>query len=312
MKKLYSIFTVALFSMALFQNAYGQAQIVASPDCGLGVGVVNLRDVPGPTGGRCFVSVTAPLSFDGYSITIYSGLGTNLTEVAIISGGLMTPSPTNTTQSIGSVEYSCAFGEISYIGLQNGPTGSLCFTPTALSISLPIKLTAFNATLNGNTSVVLNWTSEFEANSSHFGIEKSNDGKNFSTISTVKAAGMSLRPLKYSFTDANFTGTGFYRLKLVDLDGRAEYSKTVYVNGGSGSANGTLSVFPNPFRSDVQLKGINASDVNKSSIRVFNATGKEVGFKVSGSNSITIDPSLPRGIYIIRVKDQNFKLVKEN
>ncbi|RYG02789.1 MAG: T9SS type A sorting domain-containing protein, partial [Chitinophagaceae bacterium] len=139
---------------------------------------------------------------------------------------------------------------------------------------------------------------------------KSTDGKNFTTIGTIAAAGNSNAALNYAYDDKSFSGTAFYRLRLVDLDGKTEYSAVRYANGGPNAAT-TFSVFPNPFRSDVQLKGINASDVNKSNIRVFSATGKEVSYKITGANSIAIDASLPKGVYILRVKDQTYKLVKE-
>ncbi len=197
--------------------------------------------------------------------------------------------------------------QAAYVILTTG-SGS-CRVDVNEDIVTPIKLASFNAFLKGS-SVTLNWTSDQEFNSSVYSIEKSSDGKNFSAIGTVKAAGLSYSPLKYSFDDNSFSGAAYYRLKMIDIDATFEYSKVVYVNGGSG-ANGTLSVFPNPFRSDVQLKGINASDVNKANIRIFSAAGKEVNFKVTGANSISIDPSVPQGVYMLRVKGQTYKLVKE-
>ena len=61
----------------------------------------------------------------------------------------------------------------------------------------------------------------------------------------------------------------------------------------------------------MQIVGISAADVNRRSIRLYNAAGKEIGFSVTGSNAITIDASAPSGIYILRVMDKTFKLVKE-
>ena len=73
----------------------------------------------------------------------------------------------------------------------------------------------------------------------------------------------------------------------------------------------SLSVFPNPFRSEVQLKGVTTSDVNRKNVKIYNAMGGEVAYRVIGGNSIVVDPSLPKGVYILRVKGQAFKLFKE-
>ncbi|HET9276707.1 MAG TPA: T9SS type A sorting domain-containing protein, partial [Flavitalea sp.] len=88
------------------------------------------------------------------------------------------------------------------------------------------------------------------------------------------------------------------------------YTKIIYLNNGVASI-GALSVFPNPFRSEVQLKGVTASDVNSKNIKIYNAMGSEVNYRVVGGNSIAIDPSLPRGVYILRLKGEVFKLFKE-
>jgi hypothetical protein len=206
----------------------------------------------------------------------------------------------------GGAQYTCGT-IISYISLTlNGAT---CFTQVGQSASLPILLSSFTVNIKGS-SANLAWVSSQEFNSSAYVIEKSSDARNFTAIGTVKAAGVSFAPISYTFEDSKFSSASYYRLKMIDIDGSVEYSKVVYVNGGTG-ANGTLSVFPNPFRSDVQLKGINASDVNKSNIRIFSASGKEVNFKVTGSNSISIDPGVPQGVYMLRVKGQVYKLVKE-
>jgi hypothetical protein len=125
-------------------------------------------------------------------------------------------------------------------------------------------------------------------------------------------------PLNYGFNDEQGgNGTAYYRLKMVDIDGKSEYSTVVYVNNRKGASTEILSVFPNPFRSTIQLRGVNAGDVNRKNIRVFNSMGKEINYSVTGSNAITLDPSLPAGVYILKVQSQAntqaqvYKLMKE-
>jgi hypothetical protein len=51
--------------------------------------------------------------------------------------------------------------------------------------------------------------------------------------------------------------------------------------------------------------------LNSKNVRVFTTTGQEVNYRISGANAIAIDDAYPKGIYILKVKDQSFKLVKE-
>ncbi|RYY21426.1 MAG: T9SS type A sorting domain-containing protein [Chitinophagaceae bacterium] len=289
MKKIYSI--VSIISLSLFSlSASAQSTL---PTC---TGNVTVFYVDGSIiPGTCGVFMTGAPA--GATVRVFDAADNDITV----------PGTPPINNSGGGLAQSVCGTQAAYVILTSG--GVSCQVPVNQDIVTPIKLASFSAFLK-NSSVTLNWTSDQEFNSSVYSIERSNDGKNFSAIGTVKAAGISYSPLKYSFDDNSFSGTAYYRLKMIDIDGTFEYSKVVYVNGGSG-ANGTLSVFPNPFRSDVQLKGINASDVNKANIRIFSAAGKEVNFKVSGANSISIDPSVPQGIYMLRVKGQTYKLVKE-
>jgi len=287
MKKIYSIIGLSILSATFAPKASAQAPCNTFSNI--------LEDL---TNGNCRVEILSNNStWFGAVVEIYAGNDnvTRATGVIDITGRAVIPFICGTMNDITVIELK--------------KNGNVCEVFIGERIVLPIVLGAFNASLKGST-VVLNWNSVQEAMSSHFDVEKSSDGKSFSSVGTVKAAGFSYKSINYSFTDKSFAGTGFYRLKLVDLDGKSKYSKVVYVNGGSGAST-TLSVFPNPFRSDVQLKGINASDVNKSNIRVFNVAGAEVGFKITGSNSISIDAGLPQGVYILSVKGQRYKLVKE-
>src|SRR5688500_6023405 len=112
---------------------------------------------------------------------------------------------------------------------------------------LPMKLTNFTAEISRSNAVVLNWTSEIELSSFKYIVQKSDDGKNFTDIGDIKAAGNSTKSIKYSFADINFNGgVSYFRLKQVDVDGKFEYSRVVYVNNKK-SLGLVKSVAPNPF-----------------------------------------------------------------
>lgn len=91
---------------------------------------------------------------------------------------------------------------------------------------LPISLISFYATKKDDFSVALDWASVSETNSKHYEIERSTDGKNFSQVGVVDAAGESHEVLNYSFIDRSTESLGiyYYRLKMVDRDETFEYS----------------------------------------------------------------------------------------
>ncbi len=122
----------------------------------------------------------------------------------------------------------------------------------AVNIPLPLTLLDFKATLvQGN--VRLNWTTSQEVNVSHFEILRSSDGSNFSAISSVNAIGGAGKT-EYKFTDAaNLNGKIFYKLKMVDDDGRFKYSQIVMIRF-DGKLEPVVNVSPNPVHSSINVR----------------------------------------------------------
>ena len=90
-------------------------------------------------------------------------------------------------------------------------------------VLLPVGISRFTAQKLQQT-VLLNWTTEQEQNSSHFKIERSADGSKFELTGTVAARGIAASATNYSFTDiAPLPGTNFYRLKQMDRDQKFSY-----------------------------------------------------------------------------------------
>lgn len=287
MKKLYlyALAVVALFGSA---SAYGQCP--------------NGLAFPIKYSSGCFVFVTAALP--DADILVFSDLE-NITETA----------GTTNAEGTGTVFYEC--GRTITRILLTREDGTVCEIPAnriaaESPLPTPIKLGSFKAVVRDNNKPTLEWTSLLELESSKYIVERSLNGDSYQAIGEIEAAGNSYSTLRYSFTDASLGAQdAYYRLKMVDIDGSFEYSHTVYVNLSKNGSAGALKVFPNPFKSTVQLGGISAADVNRNNIRVYTLTGQQVNFTVSGANAITIDAGVPAGIYILRVKDKTFRLLKE-
>jgi hypothetical protein len=98
---------------------------------------------------------------------------------------------------------------------------------------LPVILTSFSANVEKNSSVILKWQTVNEHNSDFFLIERSQDGQTFTAIDSVAAAGNSVLPRNYTFTDKNpkvgRQSQIVYRLKQVDKDQNYFYSEIVSV-----------------------------------------------------------------------------------
>jgi len=172
--------------------------------------------------------------------------------------------------------------------------------------TLPIILTALKGSYaNGVSS--LTWSTLQESNSSHFDIERSSDGVNFTAIGKTDAKGVSDKQTNYAFNDIRVNpGTNYYRLKLVDKDGLYQYSNVVALSVSIKGTNVT-GIYPNPFTDKVNIAV--SSEVNtQASISLFDNAGKLLAKQVStinkGANNVVLQnlDNLARGFYIIKVQ----------
>ncbi|EPR66209.1 PA14 domain-containing protein [Cyclobacterium qasimii] len=92
----------------------------------------------------------------------------------------------------------------------------------------------------------LKWSTLQEKNTSHFVLERSNDGFNWKEFGEeIEAQGNSDYEVQYQYTDDSFENTyTFYRIKQVDLDDTFTYSDVIRVE--NNSITDKLIPFPNP------------------------------------------------------------------
>lgn len=137
------------------------------------------------------------------------------------------------------------FGGYGFDGSTTGILNDL-WKINSYNVVLPIKLLQFRGTLNNGTSS-LKWVTEQETGFSHFTIQRSFDGIQFSSIGETEANGEISRT-EYNFTDAGLahrTETKvYYRLQLNDKDGKYSFSKVIMFDLGQKA--GSLRLFPNP------------------------------------------------------------------
>lgn len=289
MKKIYFLYLcTALFSL---QPVHAQ--------CPTFTGMVA---TPIRLNGNCSISIQFAIA--NSTITIYHASSSVAQGTANSSGNVV-------------IAFPCAQNPITSITSEiTSPTPQICNTANiALLITLPIKLTSFNAVLGSNKTVTLKWDVEWELNNDKYDIERSADGINFTKIGTLKSNADQTTKQSYQFQDASFAaGTAaFYRLKQTDLDGKFSYSKVAYVNDKT-SAAGEYSLFPNPLNSSnntIQIKGIASNEVNFKNIQVTDMAGRNIPYQIVGANAIEINPATASGLYLVQVKGKILKLIKQ-
>lgn len=138
--------------------------------------------------------------------------------------------------------------------ITSGISGSLgiIFDNISLAALLPVELSSFEATESG-CKVDLNWTVESAYDFSHFELERSTDGRNFTTISKIKGENVDSHRL-YEYTDNGARSENFYRLKEVDIDGSYSYSKTISAKLKNCGENASgIKVYPTLVKSFGQV-----------------------------------------------------------
>ncbi len=147
--------------------------------------------------------------------------------------------------------------------------------------TLGVNFLSFDGALKNNL-VQLNWATASELNNKGFNIERSADGRTFSTIAFVEGKGTTSSISNYTYTDITKLPAGkiYYRLRQTDINGAENLSKTIEVNIQPSFKWG---VYPNPILKDswiqlqlaenstvaVQLVSVNGTilqSVNKGSL----------------------------------------------
>jgi hypothetical protein len=158
---------------------------------------------------------------------------------------------------------------------------------------LPIRLLAFTGQRKEN-NILLNWQVDELGGFSHFELQKSIDGQNFSSIANI---GSHLGQKEYEYIDTELVpGNNYYRLKLVDEDGSVRYSQIVMV---VVPGQGRIKVGPNPASSKLQI--FNPGPALKDAYAVLvNTAGQKLFPSVLTADEfqIQLDVSLiPSGVY---------------
>ncbi|MEJ7738151.1 MAG: T9SS type A sorting domain-containing protein [Chitinophagaceae bacterium] len=231
----------------------------------------NNGGTPPPAISGC--SITVPAMQNGtYNVKLYSpSTGTILSElsISVTTGSLIIPMP--------SISWDVAF--------------------TAVELaSLPIRLVSFTGKKEKHANYLYLHIATAEHVKTVF-MERSSNANDFSTLQPISNSWASIAG-KHQFIDETpGTGPNFYRLKIVDNDGRISYSGIVKLVNNATS----FSVYPNPFNDFIMLQ----IDQGKYRVQVTDQNGRAVYthlVNAVNNQAVTIPlNNLPKGVYYVNV-----------
>ncbi|GAA3992679.1 T9SS type A sorting domain-containing protein [Hymenobacter antarcticus] len=199
------------------------------------------------------------------------------------------------------------------------------FTLGDVENPLPVRLTAFDAKRVG-TDALVTWETASEQNSRGYDVQVSTTGKEFRTLTSVPSASPNTnRTTQYRYidTEANKSGTRYYRLRQIDLDGKETFFNPVAVNFIGKAAETALVAYPNPLNGSEQLHlTFQSANAGKGQLRITDMTGRMVSQQsldvTAGTTDLAVAQlgDLKTGMYLVRLtlpsgQVQNLKVVKQ-
>lgn len=171
---------------------------------------------------------------------------------------------------------------------------------------VPLQLQSFTGNILNN-NVNLNWKVTAAINFSHFEIEKSSNGINFSKVGNVAFQNRD----QYQFNAGIITDNNhyFYRLKLVDFDGNFSYSNVLHFQGKILAG---MTLLGNPVKNNLIITGLQGA----GELAVYDLAGKLLlQKKVKAVNEFIAVGALNQGLYILKYKNgktlETQKFIKE-
>lgn len=252
---------------------------------------------------------------DGLNINYCYGAGGGGSGGAIYYSGAIPPGPVVTTSTGGSAgpelfhDVSCN-APVPSSGGAPGQTipnytysSSLVFASTYCSILLPVELLSFSCHYN-REKVILNWKIVQPESLDGFFIERSASGNAWTTISEQPVDDGILT--YHDIDQSPPPGYNYYRIRIVKKNNAVVYStvQKIWVP----SNNETIQIYPNPAGRQIIITGISSSP----ELKLFDMSGKCLWQKkiITNQTNVNVDlPSLPQGVYMIKVNEIVKRLV---
>jgi hypothetical protein len=227
---------------------------------------------------------------------------------AVSTGQVITPANAGNLQFSPLSTYNGLYSTFNYTAFDNSGriSNSATFTLNLSSNSvLPARLIEFTVRKQGNTAR-LNWISTNEINFKGYSVERSIDGTNYSEIAFVNAKKEQRN--NYSWDDniaGLHAGVIYYRLKMVDIDEKFDYSQIVNIRLDDKYEK-SVQVVPNPVINNTVNLQVSSDIAADGFIQVIDANGRIVlNYKqalVKGNNYVRLPGKLlSQGLYSVKI-----------
>ncbi|MFT3680963.1 MAG: T9SS type A sorting domain-containing protein [Ferruginibacter sp.] len=237
-----------------------------------------------------FTSAVTGVAFDSSGNVYFSSLGDGLFYI-----------PKSTINSVaGTVNGSLIWAGPGLLDLATNywPVSSI----------IPVKFGELVARKNDD-DVLLTWTTYTEINLHHFEIEKSVSGIGFVKIGEKTAYGNTSTTSTYQFADVQniHYSSCYYRIKMVDADGKVSYSPVVRINNNLIQ---DITVYPNPFADELNIQ-ISSTLKTSGELLLTDLSGRGIYKRnirlKNGANVISLSRELQRlqpGVFYLKIWTQ--------
>ena len=281
-------------SVLIYANS-GQSGITATANGGNGVNnypfsAAATQHGPGGGGGGGVIYSNAALNV---ASSVTGGLA------GISQGSTITDNFNATAGTVGVLTQTFPFSQLP-------PKMQIC-----QSMVLPVTILSFTANYVAANNVKVSWSTTDEVNASYFVVERSSNGSDFIDVSQVNAI-ESTNPIhNYNVNDQLYnvnSNVVYYRLRIVDNDGKYSYSKIISVK--LDQPENSISVYPNPV-DNYAIVNLFSDKPGNGVLRLIDEAGRQMLTKsftvIGGNNNLTVDQlgHLPKGIYVIQVMLNN-------
>lgn len=165
---------------------------------------------------------------------------------------------------------------------------------------LPLRLLTFSGQVN-DQNIVLDWKTTNEVNTDYFIVEKNTDGNIFKAEGKIISYNIPSSIHHYQYKVENLVnGKYFFRLKMVDNDGKYTYSNVIAISINSAM---DIKVYPT-----ISNSIINISSTTFQKFFLYNSSGQFIKNLVIGQNDIS---ALVSGLYFIKCNDKILQIIKQ-
>jgi hypothetical protein len=194
----------------------------------------------------------------------------------------------------------------------SGSIGETSEFSSCVAIPLPVEWVDFKVAKE-QTNAILVWKTIWENNNEYFYIEKSSDGINFSEIGKLPGKGTSSDLNTYAYMDVNPSGTNYYRIRQVDINGKYSYTKIQSYTSDDNVIVDPIEVYPNPSTGKIIISSLITLD--NCHIELLDVAGKVVFEEMSnieGMGNVKYDFSNAEpGVYYVVINNDTDKWVKK-